>query len=125
VTERTSSSSAVSVDALHQQMVVNVLAACERWARCTVDVNLNVLIWPRDRGPIDQQEMPMRVTQQTIERGIWRLVLCPASELPAGASLAARNEALKAQWAGSAMQTPHFAIDEVVQCGLFGEVLYP
>lgn len=111
-----------SQDGLYQQIVLLSARACD-WAESMFDGSLNVLLWLRERGDFPDG-IPYRVDQRRVERGIWRLTLVADDQLPAGATAAARDEVLKALLASSALQLPLFAVDQVVQCGLFGEVIH-
>lgn len=111
-------------DVLYQRIVYRALSACEGWAWTELDPGLDLLLRPRERGPAELQQVPYRVTQKVVERGVWRVTLCPADLLPAGAALATREQVLRAQIARSVGQLGAAAVDQVVQCGLFGEVLY-
>ncbi len=110
-------------DAIHRQIVVMALVACRRWAIPHVTARLDVLLYPRDRGPVDRQR-PYLVQERTVEQGIWKILLCPLADLPAGVPQSSRDDVLKAQIARNALKLPLPAVDHVIQCGLFGEVLY-
>lgn len=112
----------VGRDALYQQIVLLSARACS-WAESLFDGTLDVLLWPRERGDFPHG-IPYRVTQQKTWLGVCRLTLVPEHDLPAGATVLARNELVKALTASSASAMPLVAVDQVVQCGLFGEVLY-
>lgn len=113
-----------SQDGLYQQIVLHAADACRGWAYTEVDGRLDVLLWPRDRGPVEIQEVPYRVTQRRIEVGIWRVTLCPEGQLPEGVDRSTRDAALQAQIAQSALGMPMAAADQIVQAGQFGMVIY-
>jgi hypothetical protein len=114
-----------STDALYQQLALLGAYGAGRWAHVQVSAMLNVLLlWPRDRGPVEHQEVPYRVTQRTAERGVWKVTLCREVDLPAGVPLSTRDAVLRAQISRSVMHVDGNVADQVVQCGLFGEVLY-
>jgi hypothetical protein len=112
-----------SQDGLYQQIVVLSAQGCAHWAHVMADHALGVLLWPRDRGD-HRRGIPYRVTQEIVERGVWRVTLCAQEQLPAGVGVATRDAVLRAQIASSAMEMSIGAADQVVQCGLFGEVIY-
>jgi hypothetical protein len=108
-------------DSLYQQLVLNAAQACAGWAEIMFEGLEALLLWPRDRQ--DYPHGPAyRVNTRVVERGIWRVTLQP--ELPAGVDTATKDAVLKAEVSMSAMKIPFRAVDQVVQCGLFGEVLY-
>lgn len=109
---------------IHQQIALHAADACRDWAYPEVTSRLDVLLWPRDRGPVDAQEAPYRVTEPKVRMGIWRITLCAEQQLPAGVDVTTRDAVLRAQVAGSGLDMPMAAVDQVVQCGLFGEVIY-
>lgn len=113
-----------SADALYQQLVLLSAHGVRRWAHIQVTAQLDVLLWPRDRCPAQRQGVPYQVTQRTVERGVWKITLCRDDALPAGVTRAARDAVLRAQISHSVMQVDGTVADQVVQCGLFGEVLY-
>lgn len=113
-----------STDALYQQLVLLGAHGARRWAHIEVTAQLNVLLWPRDRGPMERQQAPYRVTQRTVEKGVWKVTLCREDDLPAGVSLSTRDAVLRAQISHSLMGVTGTVADQVVQCGLFGEVFY-
>lgn len=113
-----------STDALSQQLVLLGAHGAGRWAYVQVSAMLNVLLWPRDRGPVERQEVPYRVTQRTAEKGVWKVTLCREDDLPTGVPLSTRDAVLRAQISRSVMHVDGNVADQVVQCGLFGEVLY-
>lgn len=115
--------SEMSDDTIYQQIVVCSPGACRPWAVLVATSRLDMLLYPRDRGPIEQQQ-PYLVTQRVVEKGIWRIALCPQGGLPAGVPLSTRDSVVKAQIARTATVMSFPAMDHVVQCGLFGEVLY-
>lgn len=110
-------------DAMYQQIVVASAAACTSWAVVVATPQLDMLLYPRDRGPIEGQQ-PYTVNQRTVEKGIWRITLCPETALPAGVPLRTRDGVVQGQIARTATAMSFAAMDHVVQCGLFGEVLY-
>lgn len=111
-------------DALYQQLVLASATASESWAKTMVAADFDVLLWPRDRGDFPLG-VPYRVTTRVIEMGVWRITLCPEDALPAGVDRTTRAAVLRAEIALSGTEVPVPAVDQVVQCGLFGEVLYP
>lgn len=115
---------AMSDDALYQQIVLGAAAACRAWAAAEATAQLDLLLYPRDRGPVAGQR-PYLVTQKVVERGVWRVTLCPEDMLPAGVPVSTRDSVVKAQIARSATVMSFPALDHVIQAGLFGEVLYP
>jgi hypothetical protein len=110
-------------DMIYQQIVLAANPACQRWAIVRADPQLDMLLYPRDRGPVKNQQ-PYRVDQRVVEKGIWRVTLCPETSLPAGVERATRDALVQAQIAGTVTGVPFRAMDQVIQCGLFGEVLY-
>jgi len=113
----------MSDEAILQQIVIAAAGACRRWAVPVTTETLEVRLYPRDRGPVEGQQ-PYTVTQQVVERGIWRITLCPLADLPAGVPMETRNNVIRAQIARTATVLLAAAVDHVVQCGLFGEVFY-
>lgn len=111
----------VETDVLYQALVLGAVVACERWAVAQVTDDLSVLLWLRDRGDFPGGT-PYQVHTQIVQRGIWRIGLQP--QLPAGVDVKTRDAVLRACIADSGQQMPVPAIDQVIQCGLFGEVLY-
>lgn len=112
-------------DGIYQQIVLGAAGACAHWAHVTVTAALDVELRPRDRGPAAAQRPAHRVTQRVVQLGMWKVTLCPAGRLPAGVDPRTQDAALKAEIAHNAAETmPLSAIDQVVQVGLFGEVLY-
>jgi hypothetical protein len=120
---RSAESTAQSDDALYRQIVLRAAGACAHWAVPAFTGHLDLALFPRGRGPIEQQ-IPYRVGTRVVERGVWRVMLCRADALPAGASTATRDAMLRAQIALSAAQMGDREVDHIVQCGLFGEVLH-
>jgi hypothetical protein len=114
-----------SDDALYQQLVLLSAYGAQRWAHVEVSGQMEVFLWPRDRGPVQRQEVAYRVTQRTAEKGVWKVTLCRDDNLPAGVPSSTRDTVLRAQISRSVMQVDGTVADHVVQCGLFGEVLYP
>lgn len=112
-----------SDDGLYQQIVLGALVACRSWAVTEASAQLDTLLYPRDRGPVVGQQ-PYLITQRVVERGIWRVMLCPEEALPAGVPLTTRDGVVQAHIAHSATVMTMPAVDHVVQAGLFGEVLY-
>jgi hypothetical protein len=108
-------------DSLYQQLVLVAAKACEAWAEIMFDGLEALLLWPKDRGDFPHG-VPYRISSQTVRLGAWRVTLQP--QLPAGVDLSTRDAMLKAEIALSAKLMPITAVDQVVQCGLFGEVLY-
>jgi hypothetical protein len=108
-------------DTLYQQMVICAAQACEGWATILFEGTLDLLLWPTDRGDFPHGPA-YRVNTRVIQRGVWRVAL--QAELPAGVDQADRDAVIKAETALSASQIPFPTINKVVQCGLFGEVLY-
>lgn len=114
-----------SEDALYQQLVLLSAHGAQRWAHIEVSSELEVFLWPRDRGPAGPRAVARRVTQRTAEKGVWKITLCQEDDLPAGVPLATRDALLRALISRSVLQVDGNVADQVVQCGLFGEVLYP
>lgn len=112
-----------SSDAFYQKLALGAALGCEHWATPLFDGTLDVLLWPRDRGDFPHG-IPYRVNTRVVERGVWRVTLCPEDALPAGVDVSTRDAVVKAQIALDGLRVPFPAIDQVVQCGLFGEVLY-
>jgi len=113
-----------SEDALYQQLVLLSAYGAQRWAHIEVSAELEVFLWPRDRGPMEHQKAAYRVTQRTAERGVWKITLCREEDLPAGVDAATRAALVRAQISRSVMLVDSDVADHTVQCGLFGEVLY-
>ncbi len=113
----------MSDDAIYQQIVVAAAAACRGWAVTAATSELDIRLYPADWGP-DGAQHAYLVTQRVVEKGVWRITLCPEAELPAWVPLSTRDSIVKAQIARSALHIPLPAMDHIVQCGLFGEVLY-
>lgn len=111
-----------SQDSLHQQIVLLSARACA-WAETMFDGTLSVLLWLRERGDFPHA-IPYRVDHRRVELGINRIVLRAESDMPAGVTVATRDALVDALTASSAAELPLSAVDQVVQCGLFGEVLY-
>lgn len=108
-------------DSLYQQLLLAAARACEGWAEVMFVGLEALLLWPKDRGDFPHG-VPNRVTAQTIERGVWRVTL--QAQLPVGVETTTRDAVLRAELALDARQVPLAAVDQVVQAGLFGEVLY-
>jgi hypothetical protein len=121
---RASESTTNADDAVHQQIAYLAALGCQRWAYTELTAALDLQLWPRDRGAAAEQQAPYRVTLRVVQRGVWRVVLCPADTLPAGVSPAVRAEVERVQISGDVTQLTAYAADQIVQCGLFGEVLY-
>jgi hypothetical protein len=112
-----------ATDALYQPLALVSVQACAGWAHTQIVDTLDVLLWPRDRGDFPQGP-PYRVTSRIVERGIWRITLCAIEGMPEGVDFATREAIVKASIAHDAMLVPSKSVDKIVQCGLFGEVLY-
>jgi hypothetical protein len=82
-----------------------------------------MLLYPRDRGPVERQR-PYTVTAHVAEVGIWRIALCPRDFLPAGVPVTTRDSVIRMLTARSTTDMSAAAMDHVIQCGLFGEVIY-
>lgn len=112
-----------SSDAFYQKLALGAALGCERWATTMFDGTFDVLLWPRSRGDYPHG-IPYRVNTRVMEKGVWRVTLCPEDALPAGVDRSTRDAIVNAQIAHGGLEVPFRAIDQVVQCGLFGEVLY-
>jgi hypothetical protein len=110
-------------DGMLQWIVMASALACAGWAVVVATAELDMLLYPHDRGAIEDQK-PYRLNQRVVEKGTWRILLCLETALPAGVLPATRDSLIKAQIARSAIILPLAAMDHIVQCGLFGEVLY-
>jgi hypothetical protein len=111
-----------SPDSLYQQIVLLSAGACS-WAESMLDGMSSVLLWLRERDDFPHG-IPYRVDQRRVEQGVWRIVLVAEADLPAGVCVQTRDELLRALTASSVAQLSLSAVDQVVQCGLFGEVFY-
>lgn len=110
-------------DALYQQWVIVAAQACTGWATAQVDGRLDLLLWPHAADAVPGA-VPLRVDTAVVQRGVWRVTLCAAAALPPGVDLDTRHAVVRAERTLDGMQTPFLVIDQVVQVGLFGEVLY-
>jgi hypothetical protein len=108
-------------DSLYQQMMLDAAQACAGWAEIMCEGLEALLLWPRDRHDFPHGP-PYRVTTRVVQRGVWRVTLQP--ELPAGVDMASRDAMFKAEISMSAREISFRSVDDVVQCGLFGGVLY-
>jgi hypothetical protein len=108
-------------DSFYQQLVLNAAQACAGWAEIMFEGLEALLLWPRDRGDFPHGPA-YRVNTSVVQRGVWRVALQP--ELPAGVDQGDREAVFRAEVALSAMQVPMSTVNRIVQCGLFGEVLY-
>jgi hypothetical protein len=111
----------VGSDSLYQRLALSAPQACAGWAEIMFEGLEALLLWPRDRGDFPHGPA-YRVDTRVVERGIWRVTLQP--ELPAGVDVATRDAVLRAEISMTGAKIPFRSIDQVVQCGLFGEVLY-
>lgn len=107
--------------------------ACGRWAHVRHDragIDRDPLLWPRDRGV--PQGAGYRVTVLVARKGIRRILLTPSARL---AELGVAIDTMLTllletqQWTSSAIDllAPRLTareIDQIIQIGLFEEVLY-
>jgi hypothetical protein len=113
-----------SADAILRQIFESALDACRHWAAGIMTGQLGMLLYPQDRGPIAGQR-PYAINRRTVEKGIWRITLCPETALPPGVPLSTRDNIIQTQIACATIAMSPAAVDHVIQCGLFGEVIYP
>lgn len=109
------------LSALYEQMKLSAAVACSPWAHAEISPELDILLWPRARG---RDGAPYRVTDRVILTGVSRLTLCAQGNLPPGATLAARDAVVCAQIALTMAGLHSRVLDQVVQLGLFAEVIY-
>lgn len=100
--------------------------ACERWAHVvhtTDGPDRDPMLWPRDRGPITG--VGYRVSTHIVRKGLWKICLSPE---PALSGLLIDPDthiaALRAYHGAAVTTLTAHQIDQIVQVGLFGEVLY-
>lgn len=109
---------------IYRRIVQLAVEGCAGWAHTAYGPELSVLLWPRDRGPSGSRP-PYRVGVLTAARGVARIALRPARDLPAGVDPAVRDALSLALAALDGAELTAAHADQIVQTGLFGEVFYP
>lgn len=102
------------------------IGACDRWAHIRHDIDgpdRDPMLWPRDRGEI--HGVGYRASARTVRRGLWQVCLAPRSAVLAlGVHPDTQSAALRVHYGAPAgLLTPR-QVDEIIQVGLFGGVLY-
>jgi hypothetical protein len=94
------------------------------WAHVQVLASRQLRLSPLDRGPFED-DLAYSLGPRELHRGVCRIVLRPAGEVPLGVGLSTRDLLALALETRNLTGLQPVDADAAVQCGLFGEVLYP
>lgn len=100
--------------------------ACQGWAHVVHDLDgpdTDPVLYPIARGT-PAIGMGYRVSTEVIRKGIWRITLCLASCLPAGVDRETRLMLLRAYAAGHGADLAPAQVDQIIQAGIFMEVVF-